>query len=52
MSAPLLTPEQRAVMLRSLKKGPALKRSALAEHTTRLYAKITGRKLERKEVAA
>ena len=41
----LLTPKERARMIRALKKAPTLKRSALAEHTTRLYGKVTGRDL-------
>jgi hypothetical protein len=44
----LLTPKERARILRALKKGPALKRSALAEHTARLYSKVTGRDLAEK----
>ena len=42
----LLTPKERARINRALKKGPVLKRSALAEHTTRLFGKVTGRDLK------
>jgi hypothetical protein len=42
----LLTPQERARINRALKKGPVLKRSALAEHTAKLYGKVTGRDLK------